>query len=160
MRAILKLLCGLLSALGLSACDTFVIDQIKPGVTTAHEVRELLGPPGIEWRNEDGSRTLEYSRQPEGVHCYMITIGSDDVVHSVEQVITEANLARVQPGWTQEQVRRLLGMRRSVEYFELKNEEVWDWKIPGDHVEEELFNVHFDPQGIVVRTSRGIIPLP
>ena len=160
MRAMFGFLCGLLSVLGLSACDTFVIEKIRPGVTTAYEVRDLLGAPGIEWRNEDGTRTWEYTRQPEGVACYMVTIGGDDIVKAVDQVITESNMARIEPGWSKDQVRRLLGAHRSAVSFELKQEEVWDWNIPPEYGERVRFNVHFDPRGMVVRTSRTSVPNP
>ncbi|MCB1887858.1 MAG: hypothetical protein KDH20_09650 [Rhodocyclaceae bacterium] len=160
MKSLLRVLCGLLSALGIGACDVFDIEAIRPGVTTAVEVRDRLGAPNTEWRNEDGSLTWEYSRQPEGVTCYMITIGTDRIVRTVEQVITEAHMARIQPGWTQEQVRRLLGRQRSVEQFDLKQEVVWDWNIPREFGDETFFNVHFDRAGVVVRTSRSHKPRP
>jgi len=160
MKSILRLLCGWLSVLGISACDVFDIEAIKPGVTTALEVRDRLGAPNTEWRNGDGTVTWEYSRQPEGVTCYMITIGRDQRVSAVEQVITEANMARLAPGWTKAQVSRLLGRHRSVERFDLKHEEVWDWNIPREFGDETFFNVHFDPEGRVLRTSRSNKPRP
>jgi len=57
MKKLLSLLCALLSLFGLSACDQFVIEDLKPGVSTGFEVRDKLGPPGIEWRNDDGTVT-------------------------------------------------------------------------------------------------------
>ncbi|MCB1927753.1 MAG: hypothetical protein KDH17_06910 [Rhodocyclaceae bacterium] len=160
MKSLMKLLCGVLSMIGLGACDLFDIQAIKPGVTTAFEVRDRLGAPNTEWQNADGTVTWEYSRQPEGVSCYMITIGSDRVVATVEQVITEANMARIQPGWRREQVRRLLGRQRSEERFKDGAEVVWDWQIPAEHLEQTFFNVHFDAAGVVVKTSRSVKPLP
>ena len=160
MRSILQLLCGLLSVLGLSACEVFRIEDIKPGVSTAYEVRDRLGAPGAEWPNEDGTLTWEYSQQPEGITCYMITIGQDQIVKAVEQVITETNMGRIQPGWSRDQVRRLLGRHRSVQIFDLKQEEVWDWNIPREYNDETFFNVHFDRQGRVLRTSRSTKPRP
>ena len=111
----MRLICTLASLLGIAGCDVMNMQEIKPGVTTGYEVRDRMGAPNTEWRNADGTVTWEYSRQPEGVECFMITIGSDNVVKAVEQVITPANMARIQPGWTKEQVRRLLGKQRSVE---------------------------------------------
>ncbi len=160
MKSILRALCGLLSVLGITACDVFDIEAIRPGVTRAVEVRDRLGAPNTEWRNEDGTVTWEYSRQPEGVTCYMITIGRDQVVQAVEQVITEVNMARIQPGWTRAQVSRLLGRHRSVEQFDLRQEEVWDWNIPREFGDETFFNVHFDRAGVVMRTSRSHKPRP
>ena len=115
----------------LPGCDSAVLQDIKPGVTTAVEVRARMGDPGYEFRNEDGGVTWEYTRQPSGVHCYMITFGSDQIVRSVDQVLTEANYAKVQPGMTRDQVRRLLGQPARVENFNNLREEVWEWRIEG-----------------------------
>ena len=38
--------------------------ELKPGVSTAAEVRSRLGNPAYEHRNDDGSVTWEYNRQP------------------------------------------------------------------------------------------------
>lgn len=155
MNRFMRLLCALASLLGMTACDVLNMQEIKPGVTSAYEVRDRMGAPNTEWQNADGTLTWEYSRQPEGVDCYMITIGKDNIVKSMEQVITAANMARIQPGWNKEQVRRLLGKQRSVETYRLKNEEVWDWKIPTEQDLASYFNVHFDVSGVVVRTSKS-----
>ena len=64
----------------LPACDMVNLPKIKPGVTSAAEVRSHMGNPGCEFSNPDGSVTWEYTRQPAGVHCYMITIGRDQIV--------------------------------------------------------------------------------
>ncbi len=53
MKRILAWLCGLLSALGITACDYINVKELKPGVSTSAEVRERFGPPHMEWRNED-----------------------------------------------------------------------------------------------------------
>lgn len=155
MSRLMRLLCALASLLGIAGCDVMNMQEIKPGVTTGYEVRDRMGAPNTEWQNADGTVTWEYSRQPEGVECFMITIGSDNVVKAMEQVITPANMARIQSGWTKEQVRRLLGKQRSVETFRLKNEEVWDWRIPTEQDLATYFNVHFDMNGVVVRTSKS-----
>lgn len=157
MKKLLSLLCGVLSLFGLSACDQFVIDDLKPGVSTGFEVRDKLGPPGIEWRNEDGSVTWEYTQQPQGTTCYLITVDGRNIVQKVEQVLTEAQFARIQPGLNQDQVRRLLGKPAKTQYFQLKNETVWDWLIDNSNgAEPVFFNVYFNPKGQVVRTGRDI----
>ncbi len=74
----------------------------------------------------------------------------------MEQVITPANLAKIQPGLSQEQVRRLLGQPRSVQFFALKQEEVWDWKVGKEITTDQFFNVHFNSNGYVVGTSSSV----
>ena len=130
MHRLLSLFLGALAAIGLIGCDTVTMQDLKPGVSTGYDVRDKLGKPGIEWRNDDGSVTWEYTRQPEGTECFMATIGPDNILKSLENVLTPQNFARVQAGWTKDQVRRLLGKPRSVQSFAMKKEEVWDWRLP------------------------------
>lgn len=153
MRQLLLRLCALLAALGLPACDG--VTRLRPGISSAAEVRNIMGEPGMEWQNPDGSRTWEYSRQPEGKECFMLTLGPDAVLQSVEQVITPENLARVRPGMGKDEIRRLLGKPRSVQAYALKQEEVWDWKTGREVATDQFFNVHFDPDGRVFRTSQS-----
>ncbi|MBL8421361.1 MAG: outer membrane protein assembly factor BamE [Dechloromonas sp.] len=135
----------------LPACDSVVLQDIKPGFTTAVELRAKMGNPGFEFRNEDGSVTWEYSRQPAGVHCYMITLGPDQIVRSLDQVLTEANYAKAREGMTRDQIRRLLGRPASSVIFDNLREEVWEWHIEGTpHNEETYLNVFFD-------TSSGLL---
>lgn len=161
MRSLFKLLLGALAAIGLgglAGCDGGGLQTLKPGVSTGHEVRERLGRPGLEWRNADGSVTWEYSRQPEGTECWMATIGPDNVLSRLENVLTPENFARVEPGWSREQVRRLLGKPRSVQRFSLKQEEVWDWRLTPEFSADVFFNIHFDADGRVTRSSRSLQP--
>ena len=158
MRKLLSLLLGALAVLGLASCDAVNMKDLKPGVSTGYEVRDKLGKPGLEWRNDDGSVTWEYTRQPEGTECFMATIGADNILVSLENVLTPQNFARVQPGWTRDQVRRLLGKPRSVQKFALKKEEVWDWRLPPEFSADVFFNIHFDEAGVVTGTSRSTQP--
>jgi outer membrane protein assembly factor BamE (lipoprotein component of BamABCDE complex) len=138
-------------AVALPGCDTVVLQEIKPGITTADEVRARLGPPGFEFSNADGSVTWEYTRQPAGVHCYMITLGSDRIVRSLDQVLTEANYAKAREGMDRDAIRRLFGAPARVQVFDNLREEVWEWHIEGiPHNEETYLNAHFD-------TSSGLL---
>lgn len=156
MRRLLTLLCSLLAAIGLPACDYFNARDLRPGVSTAQEVRERFGPPPMEWRNDDGSVTWEYSRQPEGAECYMITIGPDQILRALDQVLNEATFARVKPGMSGDEVRRLLGKPASSQFFQLKQETVWEWLIERGStiVEPTYFTVSFNTDGRVTGTGR------
>lgn len=156
MRHLFLRLCALLTALGLPACDSNLLAQLKPGITTAAEVRRIMGEPGMEWLNADGSRTWEYTRQPEGYQCFMITLGANGLLRQVEQVITPENQARVARGMSKDDVRRLLGKPRSIQTFRLKQEEVWDWKVAREVTTDQFFNVHFNLNGQVVGTSSSM----
>jgi len=154
MKRFLALLCAILTTLGLPGCDHVALKALQPGVSTAREVRERMGPPNQEWPNEDGSVTWEYSRQPQGVECFMATIGPDQILRSIEQVLTEANFARIEQGMTREDVQRRLGRPARTEFFQLKQEHVWSWlidqRMPGQRV---YFTVSFNADGRVVRSG-------
>ena len=144
----------------LPACDIVNLPAIKPGITHATEVRERLGEPGAQYPNPDGSVTWEYDRQPAGTHCYMITIGANQIVQSVDQVLTEANYARAREGMRRDEVRRLYGRPGSIAQFDNLGEEIWEWRIEGmPPMEETYFMVHFDQRtGLLKKTSKRIAP--
>lgn len=77
-----RLVAGLVSlaAAVLPGCDAVYLDEFKPGISTAAEVRRRMGEPAAEYANADGSITWEYNRQPQGVHTHMLTFGTDQVL--------------------------------------------------------------------------------
>lgn len=156
MRRVLGLFAGLLALLTLQACDPIAMHELKPGISSVIEVRDRLGPPGQEWRNEDGSSVLEYSRQPEGTECFMLTIGSDGILRSIDQVLVETNFARIRAGMSGDEVRRILGKPAARHTYELKRETLWEWHIGQDNpmAEPLYFNVTFDADGKVSSTGR------
>ncbi|MBS1160559.1 MAG: hypothetical protein H6R15_2978 [Proteobacteria bacterium] len=143
----------------LPACDAVNLPEIKPGLTTAAEVRARMGNPGFEFSNDDGSVTWEYSRQPNGTNCYMITIGRDQIVEKMEQVLTEANFARLRDGMSRQEVRRRLGAPASQTVFDNLGEDIWEWRVAGMPVmDETYFMVHFDlAGGGLKKTSRRVV---
>jgi hypothetical protein len=147
-----------IAAAVLPACDGLNLQELKPGVSTAAEVRARMGLPAAEYTNPDGTITYEYNRQPQGTNCYMITIGTDQIMQRIEQALTEANFARVQPGMNRNEIRRLLGAAGQVTPYPRMNEEVWDWRVTGTiPTEEAHFHVHFDTNtGLVTKTSRRV----
>lgn len=159
MRRLLTLLCAFLAALGLPACDPIALAELKPGISTAQEVRTLMGAPNQEWHNDDGSVTWEFSRQPEGTECFMATIGPDQILRHLEQVLTEANFARLQPGMTGPEVLRRLGRPAQRAFFELKQEHVWSWLIDSqDPTGRVYFTVTFNTDGRLLTTGRHTEP--
>ncbi|OQA32492.1 MAG: SmpA / OmlA family protein [Betaproteobacteria bacterium ADurb.Bin341] len=152
-----KLLAALSSAFLalLPACDAIVFEELKPGISTALEVRDRMGTPTMEWQETDGSIVWEYPRMPNGVVNYMVVIGPDKILREIRQVLTEENFARILPGLDKAEVRRLLGKPAEDVFFELKRETVWSWKVSDDGQRQSFFNVHFNGEGKVARTSRN-----
>jgi len=142
----------------LPACDIVNLPAIEPGVTTQAEVRSRMGEPGFIHWNDDGTATWEYSRQPAGVHCYMISFDHQKVVTRLDQVLNEANYAALRPGMSKDDVRRLYGQPARKQVFDNLREEIWEWRIEGlmPH-EETYFMVHFDTgHGAVKKSSKRV----
>lgn len=158
MRKLLSTLLALLFLPGLAACDYFNLEALQPGVSTAAEVRKRLGPPDMQWREADGTLIWEFSRQPEGTRCYMLTIGPDDVLRRVEQVLNDGNYRRIHAGMTEAEVRRILGRPAGEQILRLSSEKVWRWHIAADPsiTGRLFFTVHFDLQGRVVTTGQDV----
>ncbi len=146
-----------LAVLLLAGCSAFA--PPRP-YTSEAEVLAARGHPTQRWDNADGSTTLQYATQPFGESCLMVTVDAQGRVLRQEDGLSDAGRAKVKAGMSKEEVNRLLGAHRSVQYFALSREEVWDWNIentgPGIAT---LFNVHF-VDGRVVRTSQTYIHFP
>ena len=136
----------------LAGCDAQKIAQLEPGVATEADVRAQFGEPAAVYTETGGGRIFEYPRQPEGQTNYMITIGADGKMSALRQVLTPANFAKIQPGWDQAQVRRVLGKPARTQSYALQQyQETWDWRY-ADGQEAKMFSVTFDPDGRVTTT--------
>ncbi len=151
-------LMALLSVLFLLAgCDRERIAKLEEGISTEAGVRQQFGEPVTVTVQADGSRMLEYPRQPEGWTNYFIGIGADGKMNSLRQVLTEANFAKVEPGMDRLQVRALLGRPANEQFYALKNELFWDWRFKPQQA-SRLFSVSFDGDGRVLRSAFGDDP--
>ncbi|MCE4557636.1 outer membrane protein assembly factor BamE [Pelomonas cellulosilytica] len=151
-------LSALAFALLVAGCATPDRDtRLRPGVSRGAEIVEIYGRPRRVWPEADGGRTLEYSSQPMGHHTYMVRLDAQDRLVRIEDALSPAGRARVEPGMTPEQVSRLLGAERSRVFFRLSGEDVWDWSIEPDQVGYGMrFNVYFK-DGHVVRTGLSMV---
>jgi hypothetical protein len=144
-----------LAAIGalLAGCDAQRIGKLEEGLSTETDVRRQFGEPERVRDEADGSRTLEYPRQPAGRQNYLITIGPDGRMSALRQVLSERYFAMVQPGMTQPQVRDLLGRPAKRVPYRLSHTEVWDWHYL-DGMQNKLFSVTFDAEGRVLSSAR------
>jgi len=149
---------GLAASALLAGCDPQRISELEEGVATEADVRAKFGEPAAVYTAENGARTFEYPRQPAGQVNYMITIGADGKMSALRQVLKPSNFAKVEPGWDKAQVRRLLGLPAKTMTYELKSEEVWDWRF-ADGQEAKLFSVTFDRDGRVTSTATTPDPM-
>jgi outer membrane protein assembly factor BamE (lipoprotein component of BamABCDE complex) len=136
--------------------DALLLKDLQPGVTTEAQIRDQMGAPETERTFTDGSKRFEYPRGPAGTTTYFVDLDSSGRFVSATQVLTAANIAKVRPGMTMDEVRRLLGKPTEIAEFPLKKERVWSWHWLEDGVNRDaMFNAHFGPDGIVVTTSRS-----
>jgi len=128
------------------------------GVSQQADVLASFGPPVRRWLNADGGQTLEYSAQPFGRHCWMVTLAGDGRLLRLEDSLLPASRFSIAPGLTPEQVSRLLGRERSRVFYRFSGEDVWDWNVAPDSMGDYLlrFNVHFK-DGVVLRTSQSTV---
>jgi len=141
------------SLLTLVGCDQQKIAKLEEGVATEADVRKQFGEPGATYSEADGSKTFEYSRQPEGQVAYMITIGSDGKMSALRQVLKTAEFAKVKPGMDKGEVRRVLGKPAKTAKFDLKpDEEHWDWRWLDGQI-PKVFSVTFDRDGKVMASA-------
>ncbi|MFO1274248.1 MAG: outer membrane protein assembly factor BamE [Rubrivivax sp.] len=156
MRILAVLALTVLTAL-LAACDPSRVAKLEEGVSTENEVRKQFGDPVTITQLADGSRVLEYPRQPEGWTNYRITIGADGKMSSLRQLLNADNFARVKPGLDRNAVRELLGRPAAQKRYDLRNEEVWEWRFKPVN-EAKLFSVTFGADGRVIATATGDDP--
>jgi hypothetical protein len=154
----LKIVGGVLALAALVACDPRRIAELEEGVATEADVRARFGAPENIWDGPGGERVFEYNRQPSGHENYMIGIGPDGRMTALRQMLNPANFARVQPGMTMEEVRRMLGRPMKKTPYELKNEIAWDWRYMQPPNTSMVFTVWFNPDYRVVRTTSAPDP--
>ena len=140
-------------AMTLAGCDPQRVEKLEEGVSTEIDVRRQFGDPATVTAEADGTRTLDYPRQPEGWTNYVVRIGADGKMSSLRQLLNNDNFARVKPGQTQQDVRNILGRPASTVPYALKQQEVWDWRCKPSGQESKLFSVTFDSSGRVVSTA-------
>ena len=143
---------GALALLLLVGCDERRVQKLEEGVATEEQVRKQFGEPVTITIDADGSRTFEYPRQPEGWTNYRIKVGADGKMVSLRQLLNEDNFAKVKPGMTQLQVKEMLGRPAKTWHFDLKNEDVLDWRFKRGQ-ESKFFSVTFAADGKSTTTA-------
>ena len=152
--------------LALAGCDPQRINALEEGLATEADVRARFGVPEKIWDAADmaatpqpgaaaapGARTFEYNRQPQGQVNYMITIGADGKMSALRQVLTPLNFARVVPGMSMEQVRKMLGKPMKITPYVARQQTHYDWrylKLPNTSL---IFSVVFDQDLRVVSSG-------
>lgn len=105
------------------------------------------------WKNADGSTLWQYPQGAYATQTFVVTVGQDQRVKEVHQVLSEPYFSRVQPGMSREDVERLLGPPREIHNIPRPDGETWTWRY--FDITYMQFNVIFDrAQGNVRRVQR------
>jgi len=139
-------------ALSLSACSTFHRTP-APGTPLA-DVTARLGKPDAVYPDPAGGQVLEYRGQPMGQFQHMARIGPDGRLVSYDQVLTDANFAKIEPGrWMQADVLRHFGRPAETSRARANGFEVWSYRYKQDGVWNSFMNVYFNGRGEVHHTD-------
>ena len=133
----------------LGGCASYSGAGLVPGVSTASDVEAVMGAP-TEVREVPGSGTvLWYPRMPYGDGSYAALIGRDGKLLSIEQRITEENVAHILPGRsTADDVRSIVGPPYRIDQFARMGREIWTYKLQVFPFPKALF-VQFSYDGVV-----------
>lgn len=134
--------------LGMAGCEPQRAELLAEDVSTEDDVRKVFGEPKTVTVGADGSRTLEYPKQPEGYANYVMVIGANGKLASLRQLLNPDNFAKVLPGMARDEVRQLLGRHAREQRFELKKETLVEWRFR-DGQDARIFGVTFDDAGMV-----------
>ena len=147
-----------LFALALAACATLEAGfGVQPGVTSAEEVVRMKGPPAVEIANPDGSKNMAYPRGYFSGQTFMVRVGRDGLVQSVEQVLNDERFYRIVPGITRDDVLRLIGPPIETMEFPRLQQVAWEYRYRDSWGYDAFLSVMIDTKGIVVgRTTRRI----
>jgi outer membrane protein assembly factor BamE (lipoprotein component of BamABCDE complex) len=148
-----NLLVMLAVALALGACDPARVAKLEEGVSTEAQVRQEFGEPVTVTVLPDGSKVMDYPRQPEGWTNYRISIGPDGKMSALRQLLHADNFAKITPGLDDNAVRDRLGKPARVQTWDLKGEVEWTWRFRPDANQSKIFSVYFDRGGRVLRTA-------
>lgn len=141
---------GLLLA---AACASFP-DGIAPGMTRA-EIEARFGSPAFE-RHDAHQWIVVYSTEPRGQLAYRAALDAGGRVTEVEQGLTTARFAQVQPGWSHDDVLDRFGP--PADRRRLAGEEVWEYRYREDGSFDALISLFFDAGGRITKLENGPDP--
>ena len=131
-----------------AGCASFYGRGLVPGKSTQAELEARMGAPAQRLALPGGETALYFSRLPEGRAVYVVTVGPDGVMKSIEQRLVRKNLARIVAGAsTREDVRGLFGPPGRSGHLALREREWWEYKY-FDYEERRVIWVQFSRDGV------------
>jgi hypothetical protein len=124
----MRLFIGCLSSLlFLAACSGYAPPAHLSGLT-ADQIVAQMGPPETRRQIDGGGTRLEFPRGPYGVHTWFVYLDASGRAVRSEQVLNEQNFLKINPGMSQDEVRRTLGRPGEVEGLARSRGTVWSYR--------------------------------
>ena len=116
----------LMLCLLLAACSGYASPDALIGMNRDQLVA-LMGQPDLERQYSDAIR-LEFPRGPYGRQTWFVYLDVSGRVSRAEQVLDEENFSLINPGMSQDDVRKLLGRPGEVQLLGRSRGEVWSYR--------------------------------
>lgn len=145
----MKLFCLVVLAF-LAGCAGYGGRGLAPGQSTEADVRALMGEPAMVREAPDGGTVLWYPRLPYGRESFAARVGKDGRLVSLEQRLTEANVARLVPNQSsREHVLDTLGPPYRIYDFPNLERKVWEYQMQGLPMVLPILYVQLSEDGVV-----------
>ena len=132
----------------LAGCVSYGGHALVPGKSTAAEAQARLGEPAQRLQLANGDSALYFSRLPYGRAMYVVTVGSDGVMKSIEQRMNQATFARIVPGTsTKKEVSELLGPPGKEGRLDRQQRDWWEYRYA--NIGPRIVFVQFSADGVV-----------
>lgn len=143
--------CAAAAAALLAGCASFDGRGLVPGRSSAAEVEALMGAPAERLARPDGETALYFSRLPAGRAMFVVTLGRDGAMKSIEQRLTRQGFARIVAGSsTKQEVREILGPPGGSGRLPRQAREWWEYKFRDfPDYEYRVLWVQFSDDGVV-----------
>jgi len=136
-------------------CASYSGWGLTPGVSTASDVRQIMGEPAKICHLGEAGENWVYPRGPAGLHTYNARIDGHGVLRSLENVLEDSGFAKVVRGTsTKEDVLCMFGPPIEETYYKARGELVWDYRFMDIWGYVARFHVLFNDAGVVTGTLR------
>ena len=111
-----------------AGCASYNGSSLVAGQSTAADVERTMGRPAEKVAAANGDSTWFYPHNPAGRDTYAVRMSADGVVRSVDQRLTEGNMAKLVAGaTTTKEVRELFGPPNRVIRMDRQQREAWEY---------------------------------
>lgn len=104
-------------ALALSGCAVDRLPSLVAPGASATDVEARMGKPIAQGVLPNGETYWDYTLQPLGYHNYRVIFAPDERVHAVQDLLTNQNIARIEPGMGRAQVLDIVGPSQQPEKY-------------------------------------------